>query len=585
MKAAILLVMAPVAILGPSRRADSSVPLQVPPVWESTDSTYSTGGAVADVNQDGWLDLLVGNGNDMDSEPNDLYYNQGGMLETAASWSSSNSAYSGHIAIGDVDNDGDVDMAVSWYGAFDPWLDDLYRDIGDSLESNPSWHPAMSDTDNSFCCAFGDVDGDGDLDLAFACGEAYTGRSQASKLYLNQGGVLDSVAVWRSRPGYAYGVAWGDVDGDGDLDLALGRQDQTNDIYYNDDGVLDTIPGWVSDDSEGTNQIAWGDVDGDGDLDLAVSNTDVPSSCKVYYNVGGVLETTPSWVSQDAKEYYSCVAWGDVDADGDLDLAAGGWWEPVVVFENLGGALSTTPAWSWDSGNPWDLVCEEVVWTDIDNDRLITVSQEEHNPWGEKRTVYADHRPIHSLEQVVFDGDTLDITQYCYDLEGGWISLGVAMSESTHTVLLDYTYSEDLDLIVTNWSELPGNYLFLNNRIGVEELVNHQTPITKSQLLQSHPNPFAHTVTITYSVQGRRGAEGQGRDLSTYQRINLSVYDVAGRLVKRLLDSQRISNSDFSVSSFWDGRDDSGIQLPGGVYILRMEAGRSVATEKLILLR
>lgn len=574
MRRAILLFAVPVAVFSLIPTVYAVIPLQIPPVWESVDSTYSTGGALADVNQDGWLDLCVGNGNDMDSEPNHVYLNLGGMLETVASWSSANYAYSGHVAVGDVDNDGDLDMAVGWYGAFDPWLDDLYLNVGDSLERVPSWNPAMSDTDNSFCCAFGDVDGDGDLDLAFACGEMYTSRPQPSKLYLNQGGVLDSVASWQSQPGFAYGIGWGDVDGDGDLDLALGRQDEPNVVYYNDGGVLDPTPGWVSDDAVGTNQIAWGDVDGDGDLDLAVSNTYTPSSCKVYYNMGGVLETTASWVSQDSKLYYSCVAWGDVDADGDLDLAAGGWWEPVVVFENIGGVLTATPAWSWSPSNPMELVCEEVVWGDIDNDGLISINGEPHSFTGEKRVLYANRRPIHSLERVIFDGDTLAINEYCYDLEAGWICLGVAMSDSPHTALLDYTYSIDMELLVTNWVEPVGNFLFLNTLTGVEEVADSQTPMTESQLIRSYPNPFgAGGTTFQFSID------------NSQIPMCLRIYDVSGRLVRTLLEDYRVSQFHSRVSGFWDGRDESGSEVPSGVYMLRLEAGAVAATKKLILLR
>ena len=92
-------------------------------------------------------------------------------------------------------------------------------------------------------------------------------------------------------------------------------------MYLNVGGVLQTQAGWVSGDSDATSSIAWGDVDGDGDLDLAAGNG---GPNKVYLNDGGVLQTQAAWVSGDSNATWS-IAWGDVDGDGDLDLAAGNW--------------------------------------------------------------------------------------------------------------------------------------------------------------------------------------------------------------------------------------------------------------------
>ena len=89
-------------------------------------------------------------------------------------------------------------------------------------------------------------------------------------------------------------------------------------------------------------------------------------------------------------------------------------------------------------------------------------------------------------------------------------------------------------------------------------------------------------------VQGR-GAEGQGRTLSTYRRVNRSIYDLSGRLMRVLVDGPKEPGY-YSVS--WHGRDEAGRAVRTGVYFYGLsttkhggQAGGLSAMKKLVVLR
>jgi len=84
------------------------------------------------------------------------------------------------------------------------------------------------------------------------------------------------------------------------------------------------------------------------------------------------------------------------------------------------------------------------------------------------------------------------------------------------------------------------------------------------------PNPFNPVTTISYDVPA-------GGD-----RVNISIYDVAGRRVRTLVDEHR-SPGVFSVQ--WNGEDARGNRVASGVYFYRMRAGTFTQTRKMVLLK
>lgn len=437
----------------------AQIPLEKAPFWQSVETgVYSTGANWGDLDHNGYLDFAISNGNDMALAPNYVYFNHGDSLETYHGWRSNNQQYSGHSALGDVNQDGYLDFAVSNYisPGWRASTVQLYLNSAGLLATTPSWQSV--DSMHSFACAFGDADGDGDLDLAVACGESYNSIREHHRIYYNIGGALETLPSWTSTDSTpCYDVEWGDVDNDGDLDLAFIASVGPLFVYYNHGDSIEPTASWNSGGYYDGNTLNWGDMDDDGWLDLAVANNTQlgqPGYFQVYHNLAGTLQTAPIWQS-NTQGYGSSVSWCDVDNDGDKDLAAGRWWGYSEIYENIGGTLTTSPTWQCYSS--YQCVVEEMVWADLDGDGVLHVVGEAHIGDGAKKVFYLDHYPAHSLEQVIADGDTLQITEYCHSLANGWVSVAIAPITE---IVFNYHYSHKPDLGVSNWEG--ANQIFKN---------------------------------------------------------------------------------------------------------------------------
>ena len=198
------------------------------------------GVSAADFNNDGWIDLYVAN----DSQPNQLWINQhNGTFKDTAFLAGAAVSGSGQVEAsmgvdaGDIDNDGDEDLIVT------NWLDQmnvLYVNDGmgnfeDRRAASGLGAPSLAKT--GFGAGWFDFDRDGLLDLFVANGSVSTIEAQARandpfplkmtpQLYRNTGGGrFEDIS---SRAGAVFkiadvgrGVAFGDVDNDGNIDILV----------------------------------------------------------------------------------------------------------------------------------------------------------------------------------------------------------------------------------------------------------------------------------------------------------------------------------------------------------------------------
>ncbi len=107
-----------------------------------------------------------------------------------------------------------------------------------------------------------------------------------------------------------------------------------------------TVPGgplafalaWTNSFTENTTSLVWGDVDGDGRLDLVAGNYLQP--IRVYHNNGtGGFDLAWTPVTESTRS----VALADYDGDGRLDIAVGNRGGPINIYRNINGRLTTTP--------------------------------------------------------------------------------------------------------------------------------------------------------------------------------------------------------------------------------------------------
>lgn len=348
------------------------------------DSGYGHGVAVGDVDNDGHLDVYITNyGTDA------MYLNNGDgtFRNVTHSAGVATEGWSSSAAFLDYDGDGDLDLYVARFARFDPHrqcsnpsgtepdycgpqifegvTDVLYRNAGNGVFTNVSKSAGVNAPSRGWGVVCADLTGDGLVDIYVA------NDSEPNILWTNLGdGKFRDEAARRGiavngmgRAEAGMGVAAGDIDGDGRLELLVTHlQGETNTLY-----LADEKQGF-RDDSAGSGvgapsmiRTGWGcgflDLDHDGDLDLALVNGRVtrgevvPESLDTpfwsrYAEPNQVFENMDrqklrfEHASQRASGFSQHVentrglALGDIDGDGDIDLVTNNLDNTLRVFRN-----------------------------------------------------------------------------------------------------------------------------------------------------------------------------------------------------------------------------------------------------------
>ena len=330
---------------------------------------WSMGVSAADYDNDGDTDLYLTN-----VGANVLYRNNsdGTFTDVTTKAGVGDARWSASSGWGDYDGDGDLDLFVANYVEYDlnqlPEFgrgryclfralevlcgprgmkgagDTLYRNNGDGTFTDVSKQAGVADERGHFGlgCAWADLDNDGDQDLFV------TNDTQANYLYLNQGngkfseaGLLSGAALdvnGKARAGM--GIAVGDYDRDGKLDLGVTNfSDEAYALFHNDGAGIFTDRAIAAGLGKTTlAYLGWGmffaDFDNDGWLDLCASNghvypqvdqidigTKYRQRALVLRNTGqGTFAEVTAEAGLTAPRAHRGAALGDYDNDGDLDV-------------------------------------------------------------------------------------------------------------------------------------------------------------------------------------------------------------------------------------------------------------------------
>ncbi|MGB0953617.1 MAG: FG-GAP repeat domain-containing protein [Planctomycetota bacterium] len=312
-----------------------------------------------------------------------FYTNQNGTLvdETATRIVAADNGVAFAVHAADFNLDGHQDLMVS--GRLDPndvpMASSIFHNDGTGSFSNAIGSTVLPMAlEAHSVTAIGDIDGDGDLDILITDGGYHSGgvTPQTISLIRDQGGLqggiqgayledaVFAVGTFNQITNAAAGIDLGDVDNDGDLDIAVARANaEQNQLLLNDGvgGFTDAtlqLPVFFDRSSD----AEFADLDGDGYLDLIFMNSHVSTapadSGDVLYNRGAVQPgffedggtRFPDTFDEDLQiRLFSLTA--DIEGDGDLDIVMMpheffGSTSPFVgqpcLFLNQGGAQGGT---------------------------------------------------------------------------------------------------------------------------------------------------------------------------------------------------------------------------------------------------
>lgn len=553
-----------------------------PEEWDFSYLDISLGGLSAgasdlawgDADSDGDLDLALGS-----DGQTVIYRNDGGALVLTDTvlpgyWEDNDQAEFDlrSLSWADYDNDGDQDLLIPSVFDQDAWEYRTHLMRNDGPNGTGGWlftsvAAGLAGTSHGQS-AWADFDGDQDLDLLLVNVAPLYGDSFIRR-YRNDGGgvftgqdILGGVVIVHGE------AQWGDYDADGDLDVLVagnlaegGSYDLALRIYRNDDEtyvpeeVLADVPGdgWFD-----LTAATWADYDTDGDMDILLagnynSGSNIEGRARIYGNDGGVFFDSGNELPapRATGSRGGTFSWLDLDGDGDLDyFIAGQYFVPGgngLVEAQMHVYLNGSQGQNGPPSLPAGL--NALVQEGTGNVVLSWNGATDDHTLGTAMTYDLD---------LFLGGVPVELP--CHQPEPGNVG---AVSQWHLAGLADGDYRWALRAVDSAFNAGPVATGQFN--IGMASGVDQDPNLPMAYALdRNYPNPFNPSTTLSFSLPEKT-------------HVTLTVYDLHGALVSRLVDEPReAGHHEFR----WEPRG-----LASGTYFVRMTTPAFTRTQRVMLLK
>ena len=457
-------------------------------------------------------------------------------------------------AVGDIDGDGDADLAMGW----DRRNVDRKTQLGWSVASNDGLggfehtqdillpiKPPGDDAPFVMDLWGGDFDGDGLLDLVVR------DRGTVEVLY-NWGDEFDPILQLSSNVSFDLV----DGDGDGDVDLLVWGRDGVSLWIYDGYSFVSSDP-FGLDSEEGPFLL-----DGQPLGEAAVLIWRQPNS--QFWQLTrpwAAVQEPPLALAVEVPFYpfylfYARPRLADFDGDGMVDLLGSP--ERIespsfYIDANYYGLtllrLNASGGWTRHSLLDWKARSTHIATADLNGDGLLDIA------------MIAGNLPV-GPALLVWLGQPNDIPAF----EGYYPLTG----ESGQILTGDVNGDGDTDLIVLGkspGSDHGGVFVFINQGISATAIASETTTPTTFALGANYPNPFNPATTIPLVVPAGT------------RNVNLTIYNVLGQPMRQVWTGP-LPAGEHELT--WDGRDAQGQPVAAGVYVYRLQVGEQTRTRKMV---